>query len=111
MEMKHCILYICDFKVKLSKHSQAVSTFSLIYVNDAQTRHSGYSIHSICLITPNFGKTPLYATVSHCLVDCQVRSRELSFWGGVRLTPVLEVASKTGLHLLFLLRSQPHSRG
>lgn len=27
MEMKHSILYICDFKVKLSKYSRTVSIF------------------------------------------------------------------------------------
>lgn len=27
METKHCILYICDFKVKLSKYSWPMSTF------------------------------------------------------------------------------------
>lgn len=27
MEIKHCLLDVCDFKVKLSKYSQTVSTF------------------------------------------------------------------------------------
>lgn len=27
MEMKQCLLYICDFKVKLRKYSQAASSF------------------------------------------------------------------------------------
>lgn len=27
VEMIHCILYICDYKVKLSKYSWTVSTF------------------------------------------------------------------------------------
>lgn len=30
MEMKHCIIYIYYFKVKLSKYSQTGSTLSLI---------------------------------------------------------------------------------
>lgn len=58
LHKNYCILYICDFKVKLSKHSQIVSTFSPVYVNIAPNRHSGYSIHSTYLVTPRLWEDP-----------------------------------------------------
>lgn len=86
-EMKHCILYICDFKVKLSKHSPMLSTCSLIYVNDASNRHSGYSIHSTHLVTPRLWKGPSMCNSES--LSCRLSNTEQSSVSGAVLGSLL----------------------